>query len=120
MNIIVGSLTAFVVGQLVDAFLFRPSSASPATSGSGCAPRAAPGEPADRQRGGDLRGLLDLQGHELPMATALVLTAYTYKLIVAVLSTPLVYLVHAGVERYLGKERAQPCAHAALRGKDEQ
>ena len=49
------------------------------------------------------------------MAPALVLTAYTYKLVVAVLSTPLVYLVHAGVERYLGAERAVAMRAAALR-----
>jgi uncharacterized PurR-regulated membrane protein YhhQ (DUF165 family) len=54
------------------------------------------------------------------MATALVLTAYSYKLIVALLSTPLVYLVHAGVERYLGREQAQAMRQAALQRADEQ
>ena len=54
------------------------------------------------------------------MATALVLTAYSYKLVVALLSTPLVYLVHAGVERYLGQEQARNMRLAALRRADEQ
>jgi hypothetical protein len=31
-----------------------------------------------------------------------------------------VYLVHAGVERYLGKERAQAMRQAALQRADEQ
>ena len=38
----------------------------------------------------------------------------------ALLATPLVYLVHAGVERYLGKESAQAMREAALRLKEEQ
>jgi uncharacterized integral membrane protein (TIGR00697 family) len=121
MNIILGSLTAFVVGQLVDAFVFRRI----------------------KQLTGDKRIWLRATGSTLvsqlidsvvvtyvafwifkdmsfPMATALVLTAYTYKLIVAILSTPLVYLVHAGVERYLGRERALKMREAALRKVDEQ
>ena len=60
------------------------------------------------------------KGWSFALCTALVLTAYCYKLIIAVLSTPLVYLVHAGVERFLGKERAQEMRTAALRAKDEQ
>ena len=121
MNIILGSLTAFVVGQLVDASVFRRI----------------------KRVTGDKRIWLRATGSTLvsqlidsvvvtyvafwifkymsfPMATALVLTAYTYKLVVAVLSTPLVYLVHAGVERYLGRERAQHMREAALRMRDEQ
>ncbi|MCB0763821.1 MAG: hypothetical protein KDB84_03890, partial [Flavobacteriales bacterium] len=54
------------------------------------------------------------------LCTALVITAYCYKLVVAVLATPLVYLVHAGVERYLGRERAQAMRAAALRMAEEQ
>ena len=61
-----------------------------------------------------------LRDMSFPLATALVLTAYTYKLVVAIVSTPLVYLAHAGVERYLGKERAQAMRDAALRRSDEQ
>jgi uncharacterized integral membrane protein (TIGR00697 family) len=121
MNIIVGSLAAFVVGQLVDAFSFR----------------------AIKRITGDRRIWLRATGSTLisqlidsvvvtyvafwlfrdmsfAMATALVLTAYSYKLIVALLSTPLVYLVHAGVERYLGREQAQAMRQAALQRADEQ
>ena len=121
MNIIVGSLTAFVVGQLVDAFCFR----------------------AIKRITGDRRIWLRATGSTLisqlidsvvvtyvafwlfrdmsfAMATALVLTAYCYKLLVAVVSTPLVYLVHAGVERYLGRERALAMRQAALQRPDEQ
>ena len=55
------------------------------------------------------------KGMSFPMATALVLTAYTYKFVVAILSTPLIYLVHAAIESYLGKEKAVAMRAAALR-----
>ncbi|MEZ4756391.1 MAG: queuosine precursor transporter [Flavobacteriales bacterium] len=121
MNIIVGSLTAFVVGQMVDAFSFR---AIKRVTGDRRIWLRATGSTVISQ-------LIDsvvvtyvafwiFKDMSFAMATALVLTAYTYKLLVAVLSTPLVYVVHAGVERYLGKERAQRMREAALRGADEQ
>lgn len=116
MNIIVGSLSAFVVGQLVDALSFR----------------------AIKRLTGDRRIWLRATGSTLisqlidsvvvtymafwllrsdfsfARCTALVMTAYAYKLLVAIVSTPLVYLVHAGVERYLGAERAAAMRAAAL------
>jgi uncharacterized integral membrane protein (TIGR00697 family) len=121
MNIILGSLTAFVVGQLVDAFVFRRIKR---ITGDKRIWLRATGSTLVSQ-------LIDsvvvtyvafwiFKDMSFPMATALVLTAYTYKLIVAILSTPLVYLVHAGVERYLGRERALKMREAALRKVDEQ
>ena len=121
MNIILGSLSAFVVGQLVDAFVFRRIKRM---TGDSHIWLRATGSTLISQ-------LIDsvvvtyvafwiFKGMSFPMATALVLTAYSYKLIVAVLSTPLVYLVHAGVERYLGKEKAVAMRLAALRMTDEQ
>ena len=55
------------------------------------------------------------KGMPFAQCTAMVLTAYTYKFLVALLATPLIYLVHAGVVRYLGKERAQAMREQALR-----
>ena len=121
MNIIVGSLTAFVIGQFVDAFSFRWM----------------------KRMTGDRRIWLRATGSTLisqlidsvvvtyvafwlfrdmtfAMATALALTAYVYKFTVAVVSTPLIYLAHAGVERYLGKEKAAAMRAAALSKADEQ
>lgn len=115
MNIIIGSLTAFVVGQLVDALLFRWI----------------------KRITGDRRIWLRATGSTLvsqlvdsvvvtyvafwvfrdmsfAMATALVLTAYAYKFVVAVLSTPLVYGAHALIQRYLGRERAEAMRREAL------
>lgn len=121
MNIIVGSLTAFIIGQMIDAVSFR---AIKRITGDERIWLRATGSTLISQ-------LIDsvvvtyvafwiFKGMPFALATALVLTAYCYKLIVAVLATPLIYLVHAGVERYLGKERAQAMREAALRMKDEQ
>ncbi|MBK7946704.1 MAG: queuosine precursor transporter [Flavobacteriales bacterium] len=120
MNIIIGSLSAFVVGQLVDAFSFR----------------------AIKRFTGDKRIWLRATGSTLisqlidsvvvtymafwilrsdftfAQCTAMVLTAYAYKFIVALLSTPLVYLAHAGVERYLGREQAAAMRAAALKSSE--
>lgn len=121
MNIILGSLAAFIVGQLVDAFIFRRIKR---ITGDKRIWLRATGSTVVSQ-------LIDsvvvtyvafwiFKGMPFTLATALVLTAYTYKLIIALLATPLVYLVHAGVERYLGKERAEAMRAAALRMSDEQ
>jgi len=121
MNIIVGSLAAFIIGQLLDAFLFRRIKR---ITGDKRIWLRATGSTIVSQ-------LIDsvvvtyvafwvLKDWSFALCTALVLTAYCYKLIVAVLATPLVYLVHAGVERYLGMERAQAMRAAALKSPDEQ
>ncbi len=115
MNIILGSLTAFIIGQLVDAFIFRRI-------------KRLTGDKRIwlRSTGSTLVSqLIDsvvvtymafwvFKGWPFVYCTALVLTAYFYKLIVALLATPLVYLTHMGVERYLGKERAHAMREAAI------
>jgi uncharacterized integral membrane protein (TIGR00697 family) len=116
MNIIVGSLAAFLIGQLVDAFVFRRIKRA---TGDRRIWLRATGSTLISQ-------LIDsvvvtyvafwiFKDMSFAMATALVLTAYAYKFIVAVLSTPLIYVVHAGIERYLGKERAHALRGSALR-----
>jgi uncharacterized integral membrane protein (TIGR00697 family) len=120
MNIILGSLAAFVVGQLVDAFVFRGIKRF---TGDRRIWLRATGSTLISQ-------LIDsvvvtyvafwlLKDMSFPMATALVLTAYAYKFSVAIVSTPLVYLAHWGIERYLGKERAQAMRAEALRGRND-
>ena len=115
MNIILGSLAAFIIGQLVDAFVFRRIKR---ITGDNRIWLRATGSTVVSQ-------LIDsvvvtyvaffvFKGWSFALCTALVLTAYCYKLIVALLSTPLVYVAHVGVERYLGKERAHAMREAAL------
>jgi uncharacterized integral membrane protein (TIGR00697 family) len=121
MNIILGSLTAFIIGQLLDALIFRRIKR---ITGDKRIWLRSTGSTVISQ-------LIDsvvvtyvafwiFKGMPFARATALVLTAYTYKLLVALLSTPIIYLVHAGVERYLGKAKAIEMREAALRLKAEQ
>lgn len=121
MNMIIGSLAAFLIGQMVDAFVFRGFKR---ITGDKRIWLRATGSTIISQ-------LIDsvvvtyvafwiFKGMSFPMASALVLTAYSYKLVVAILSTPLIYLVHAGVERYLGKEEAVAMRARALDRSDEQ
>ncbi len=120
MNIILGSIIAFVIGQLVDALVFRRIKKY---TGDKHIWLRATGSTVISQ-------LIDsvvvtyvafwvLRDMSFAMATALVLTAYAYKFVVALLSTPVVYLVHAGVIRYLGKERAAEMRRVALAGRND-
>ncbi len=121
LNIIIGSLAAFVIGQLVDAIVFRRLKR---LTGDRRIWLRATGSTVVSQ-------LIDsvvvtyvafwvLRDMSFARCTALVITAYGYKFIVALLSTPLVYLAHWGVERYLGPERAATMRAAALVRPDEQ
>lgn len=121
MNIIVGSLTAFVVGQLLDAWVFRRIKR---VTGDKRIWLRATGSTIVSQ-------LVDsvvvtyvafflFKGWSFQLCTALVITAYCYKLVVAVLSTPLIYLAHTGVERYIGRDKAEAMRAAALTRSDEQ
>ena len=49
----------------------------------------------------------------LANALSVSLTNYVYKFLIAVGSTPVLYLVHAAVDRYLGKETAEALVHHA-------
>lgn len=114
-NIIIGSLAAFIIGQLVDARTFRHLKR---ITGDKRIWLRATGSTLISQ-------LIDsvvvtyvafwlFKGMPFAQCTALVITAYCYKFIVALLSTPVIYLVHAAVERYLGKERAHAMRAAAM------
>lgn len=115
MNIIIGSLTAFTIGQLMDAFLFRRIKR---ITGDRRIWLRATGSTVVSQ-------LIDslvvtyvafwlFRDMTFAMATALALTAYTYKFLVALLSTPLIYAAHALIERYLGRDAAQAMRREAM------
>ncbi len=59
-----------------------------------------------------------LTGSVAPWSFSLVMAIcignYLYKFLVAVLMTPVIYLVHAVIERYLGSERAEQLKQAAM------
>ncbi len=120
-NIIIGSLSAFIIGQLVDARTFRGFKR---ITGDKRIWLRATGSTLISQ-------LIDsvvvtyvafwlFKGMPFAQCTALVITAYCYKFLVALLATPLIYLVHAGVERYMGKEKAEAMRNAAMVLKGEQ
>jgi hypothetical protein len=119
MNIIVGSLAAFLVSQLVDAFVFRRFKRF---TGEKRIWLRATGSTLVSQLVDSLLvvyvafGLF--RGMPVPEATALALTSYCYKFLVAVVSTPLVYLGHALVERWLGAELAASMRREALQARD--
>jgi uncharacterized PurR-regulated membrane protein YhhQ (DUF165 family) len=53
------------------------------------------------------------QPWSLADAFSVSVTNYVYKFAIAVGSTPVLYLVHASVDRYLGKEAAEALVHHA-------
>ena len=115
MNLIVASLTAFVVSQLVDAWIFRWWKRR---TGERRLWLRATGSTLVSQLVDSLVvtyvAFWLLRDWTLPKATAMALTAYAYKFCVAVLSTPLIYVAHAAIERYLGHEQAAAMRAAAL------
>jgi uncharacterized integral membrane protein (TIGR00697 family) len=117
MNIIVGSLTAFLLGQLVDSLVFRRI-------------KRFTGEKAIWARATMstvVSQLIDsvvvtyvaftlFRGVPVGQTMAWALTAYAYKFTIAILMTPLIYLIHWIVERFLGKETSVQMKQAALKG----
>jgi len=117
MNIIVGSLAAFIVGQIADAYIFRRI-------------KFLTGERRIWMRATLstlVSQLIDsfivtyiafylFRGVSFGQCTAWALTAYAYKFIIAILFTPAVYLIHWLAERYLGKQLASEMKQSALKG----
>lgn len=117
MNIIIGSLTAFLIGQIADAFVFRKIKRL--TGEKGIWMRATLSTLISQ--------LIDsfvvtyiafylFRGVSIGQCTAWALTSYTYKFIIAILFTPVVYLIHWGVEKYLGKNVAREMKESAMKG----
>jgi uncharacterized integral membrane protein (TIGR00697 family) len=116
MNIIIGSLAAFAIGQLADALVFKQIKT---ITGDKRIWLRATGSTVISQ-------LIDsfivtyvafwiFRDMSFAMASALAITAYMYKFIIAMLATPIIYLVHWAIERYLGKEEAEQLRSSALR-----
>ncbi|WEK34149.1 MAG: queuosine precursor transporter [Candidatus Pseudobacter hemicellulosilyticus] len=115
MNIIVASLTAFILGQLTDASIFRLI-------------KKATGEKYIWMRATLstlVSQLIDTvvvlyiylylsQGFSFPKVTAIILVNYTYKFVIAILLTPVIYGVHWWIERYLGKQLAADMKRSAM------
>lgn len=119
MWIIVGSIVAFLVGQIADVLIFHKI-------------KKITGERALwlRSTGSTLISqlidsfvvifiafYLNPQYHwSWQMVAAIGLVNYTYKFLVAILMTPILYLVHGIIDRYLGKDLSGRLIKMAGRG----
>jgi uncharacterized integral membrane protein (TIGR00697 family) len=117
MNIIVGSLTAFILGQLVDSFVFRRI-------------KKLTGEKAIWARSTVstlVSQFIDsvvvtyvaftlFRGVPVGQTMAWAFTAYAYKFCMAILMTPVIYLIHWMAERYLGRSTADQMKRSAMVG----
>ncbi len=113
--IIIGSLVAFLIGQLLDAYVFR----------------------AIKKITGDKRIWLRATGSTLvsqfidsyvvlfvafylggnwsfPMVLAIGSLNYLFKFVVAIVLTPLLYVIHGVIQKYLGKEDAEKMRAEAM------
>jgi len=117
MNIIVGSLTAFIIGQLIDAFVFR--GIKKFTGEKAIWARATVSTLVSQFIDSVVVTYVAFhlfRGVPVGQTMAWAFTAYAYKFIIAILFTPLVYLIHWLAERYLGKATAYEMKRQALTG----
>lgn len=110
MWIIVGSIIAFLVGQMVDVIIFQKIKKS---TGEKFLWLRATGSTVVSQFIDSfvvifIAFYINPQYHwSWQMVAAIGLVNYTYKFLVAILMTPLLYLIHNIIDRYLGKELAE-------------
>ena len=114
--IIVGSLTAFLVSQLVDVLVFQTLRRR---SGARMLWLRATGSTVVSQVIDSVIvlwiGLAIPLGWSLGQFVQVAVPNYLVKLGLAVLMTPVIYLVHGAVERYLGHSLAHELAEAAAK-----
>ncbi|MBX9783550.1 MAG: queuosine precursor transporter [Chitinophagaceae bacterium] len=115
MNIIVASLTAFIIGQVADAVVFKRI--RKVTGEKRIWMRATLSTLVSQFIDTIVVSYLYLyfsQGFPFARVTGIAIVGYSYKFLVAILSTPVIYLVHGWIERYLGKEKAAEMKKAAM------
>jgi uncharacterized integral membrane protein (TIGR00697 family) len=116
--IIVGSIAAFLIGQVLDVAIFHRIKQA---TGERMIWLRATGSTIISQLVDSFVVIFIAfrigQGWSFPKVMAIVLVGYSYKLVVAILITPLIYFVHYAIERYLGLETATEMKKAALREK---
>lgn len=115
MNIIFASLTAFMIGQLTDAGIFRQI--KKLTGEKRIWMRATISTLFSQLIDTVVVSYIYLYfslGFSFPRVTAIAAVGYTYKFTVALLCTPIIYLVHGWIETYLGHEQAAAMKKSAL------
>ncbi|KIC92717.1 queuosine precursor transporter [Flavihumibacter solisilvae] len=115
MNIIVASLTAFLIGQLTDATVFRQI--KKLTGEKRIWMRATVSTLFSQFVDTVVVSYIYLYfalGFSFPRVTAIAIVGYTYKFAIAILCTPFIYLIHGMIEKYLGHKQAADMKKAAL------
>lgn len=115
MNIIFASLTAFLVGQLTDAVVFKKI--KKITGENKIWMRATVSTLFSQLVDTVVVSYVYLYfslGFSFPKVTAIAMVSYMYKFSVAILCTPLIYGVHALIENYLGKQQAAAMKKSAM------
>ncbi len=106
--IIVGSLTAFLIGQLVDVTVFHYLKS---ITGSSKIWLRATGSTLVSQFIDSFVVLFIAfyigAGWDLSLVIAIGIVNYIYKFLIAVILTPVLYLIHFIIDRYLGKELSE-------------
>ena len=112
LRIIFGSLTAFLIGQLVDVFVFQKLRH---VTGSKMLWLRATGSTLISQFIDSFVVLfIAFSGiFSTKQLIAIGITNYIYKFCVAILLTPLIYVGHAWIDKYLGKENAERISEEA-------
>lgn len=114
LGIILGSITAFMIGQLLDAVIFKKLRKM--TSNKHIWLRAT-GSTLFSQLVDSYVVLFIaffLFGNwEMSQIVAVGSVNYLYKFFVAILMTPIIYLVHYMIDQYLGKETSDQMIHVA-------
>ena len=114
--IIAGSITAFLIGQLLDVFIFHVLRRR---TGKAMIWLRATGSTVISQFIDSIVvlwiGLAIPLGWDLAQFINVAAPNYTVKLVVAILMTPVIYLAHWVIENYLGKGLAEELAEHAAR-----
>lgn len=119
MWIIVGSITAFLIGQMVDVLIFYRIKK---ITGERALWLRATGSTIFSQLIDSfvvifIAFYLNPAYHwSWQMVAAIGLVGYTYKFIVALLMTPILYIVHGVIDKYLGRDLAHRMIKMAGRG----
>ncbi len=111
-RIIIGSLTAFLIGQLTDVFIFQKL--RKLTGSKKLWMRATGSTLVSQLLDSFVVLFIAFAGiFSTTQLIAIGITNYLYKFIVAILLTPLIYLGHGAIDRYLGKEHAEKMSEEA-------
>lgn len=115
MWIIVGSLSAFLISQMLDVWVFHKIKK---LTGEKMVWLRATGSTIVSQLVDSFVVLFIAfklgQGWSYQRVIAICLVNYSYKFIMAIVLTPLIYLIEQGIEKYLGKELTSEMKAAAM------